>query len=101
MLEAEKLIASIPLALHSGEARRAPGRGDGGLLSTLSSYLLTPYNPEVETIPEATESDIENALCTIDCITACRLDELYAQVMYVRSLLENLRFVINRLSQRS
>ena len=54
-------------------------RSDGGLLSTLSSYLMTPYSSSGETfVPDATDADIENTLCTIDCITACRLDELYS-----------------------
>jgi len=61
-------------------------RGEGGLLSTLSSYLMTPYSSSGDTfVPEATESDVENTLCTIDCIVACRLDELYSQIRFVLS----------------
>ena len=79
MLELESFLTSIPL--HGKEAPRPQGRGDGGLLSALSSYLLTPYNAEAEPIPEATDTEVENTLCTVDCISACRLDELYSQVM--------------------
>ena len=35
------------------------------------------------TVPDATEADVENTLSTIDCITSCRLDELYSQITYV------------------
>ena len=43
---------------------------------------MTPYGPSTEAlVPDATDSDIENTLCTIDCIASCRLDELYSQIM--------------------
>jgi golgi-specific brefeldin A-resistance guanine nucleotide exchange factor 1 len=43
---------------------------------------MTPYNANSEGhVPEATEADVESTLCTVDCITACRFDELYAQIM--------------------
>ncbi|KAL5533225.1 GEA2 [Sanghuangporus sanghuang] len=79
IFEMEEFIGAIPLHAIVPSPRPA-GRGDGGLLSALSSYLLTPYNSSTETIPEATDAEIENTLCTIDCLTACRLEELYAQV---------------------
>ena len=46
---------------------------------------MTPYNSS-EQVPEATDSDVESTLCTIDCITSCRLDEMYLQIMWVRIL---------------
>ena len=57
-------------------------RSDGGLLSTLSSYLMTPYGSE-SVVPEVTDRDIESTLSAIDCIAACRLDELYMQIASV------------------
>ncbi|KAJ6606553.1 hypothetical protein DFH09DRAFT_1242048 [Mycena vulgaris] len=55
---------------------------DGGLLSALSSYLMTPYGASSDAlVPDATDADVENTLCTIDCISSCRLDELYSQIM--------------------
>jgi golgi-specific brefeldin A-resistance guanine nucleotide exchange factor 1 len=72
-------VSAIPLR-RSQPSRPAP-RSDG-LLSALSSYLMTPYNANSEGhVPEATEADVESTLCTVDCITACRFDELYAQIM--------------------
>lgn len=70
-------VCAIPLK-GSNPSPRQTNRGDGGLLSALSSYLMAPYS-EVS-IPEATESEIETTLCTIDCIAACRLDELYGRI---------------------
>lgn len=72
----------IPLR---GNAPSQPQPRSDGLLSALSSYLMTPYSSS-EQVPEATDSDVESTLCTIDCITSCRLDELYSQIMWVSVL---------------
>lgn len=75
-------VSMIPLRGSSQQPARPQPRSDG-LLSALSSYLMTPYSPIPDAVPEATDSEIENTLCAIDCITTCRLDELYGQIMYV------------------
>lgn len=84
MLQMEGFLGGgtmIPLQSNRPTPRPA-ARGDGGLLSALSSYLMTPYGSSSDTlVPEATDSEVENTLCTIDCIAACRLDELYGQIM--------------------
>jgi brefeldin A-resistance guanine nucleotide exchange factor 1 len=57
-------------------------RPEAGLLSALSSYLMTPYGSASEPIlPQATQSEIENALCAVDCVSACRIDEFYEEIM--------------------
>lgn len=74
------LSGATAIPLHSASPDNRPtGRGDGGLLSTLSSYLMTPYS-SAEVIPEATDSEAESTMCTIDCLSACMLDELYFQI---------------------
>ena len=85
MLQTEDFLGGVSMIpLRGNQAQRQTSRGDGGLLSTLSSYLMTPYSSSSENIvPEATEAGVENTLCTIDCVTSCRLDELYSQIMYV------------------
>ena len=70
-------VCAIPLKGSNPSPRHA-NRGEGGLLSALSSYLMAPYSEA--TIPEATDSEIETTLCTIDCIAACRLEDLYGQI---------------------
>ncbi|KAI0047968.1 hypothetical protein FA95DRAFT_1540484 [Auriscalpium vulgare] len=74
-------VSMIPLRGSSNQQSRPPPRSDG-LLSTLSSYLMTPYSSTQEAlVPSASDVDIENTLCALDCITTCRLEELYAQIM--------------------
>jgi golgi-specific brefeldin A-resistance guanine nucleotide exchange factor 1 len=75
-------VSMIPL--RGVQMQRPAPRNEGGLLSALSSYLMTPYSSSSDAlVPEATDADVENTLCTIDCITSCRLDELYSQIMFV------------------
>jgi golgi-specific brefeldin A-resistance guanine nucleotide exchange factor 1 len=83
MLQTEDFLGGVSMIpLRGNQPQRQTSRGDGGLLSALSSYLMTPSSSE-NIVPEATEVDVENTLCTIDCVTSCRLDELYSQIMYV------------------
>ena len=78
------LSGATVIPLHSASPdNRPPGRSDGGLLSTLSSYLMTPYS-NAEVIPEATDAEAESTMCTVDCLSACKLDELYFQISYVQ-----------------
>ncbi|KAI8998783.1 Sec7-domain-containing protein [Trametes punicea] len=82
MLQMEDFLggtSAIPLR-RSQPARTQP-RSDG-LLSALSSYLMTPYSSSTDAlVPDATDIDVENTLCAIDCISTCRLDELYSQII--------------------
>ncbi|THH01721.1 hypothetical protein EW026_g1024 [Hermanssonia centrifuga] len=81
MLQMEDFLGGVStIPLRRNQPARAPQRSDG-LLSALSSYLMTPYNSSTEALPDATDADVENTLCTIDCINACRFDELYAQII--------------------
>ncbi|KZV62609.1 Sec7-like domain is implicated in guanine nucleotide exchange function [Peniophora sp. CONT] len=72
-------VSMIPLRGSNNQPRRAPARQDG-LLSTLTSYLMTPYSAQDAPLPHATEADIESTLCALDCINTCRLEDLYAQL---------------------
>ncbi|PFH49117.1 hypothetical protein AMATHDRAFT_148392 [Amanita thiersii Skay4041] len=85
MLQMEDFLGGVSMIpLRGNQPQRPPPRSDGGLLSTLSSYLMTPYGSSNENlVPDATDTDVENTLCTIDCITSCRLDELYKQIMHL------------------
>ena len=74
-------VSMIPLRGSRGPSSRPPPRSDG-LLSTLSSYLMTPYSSQDNPVPSASDADIESTLCALDCISTCRLEELYAQIMY-------------------
>ncbi len=81
MLQMEDFLGGVTMIpLRGSQPLKSQARNDGGLLSALSSYLMTPYNSDMA-VPDATEADVENTLSTIDCITSCRLDELYSQIM--------------------
>ena len=82
MLQMEDFLSGASVIPLRGNAPSQPQPRTDGLLSALSSYLMTPYGSS-EQVPEATDSDVESTLCTIDCITSCRLDELYSQIMWV------------------
>ncbi|KAJ7261394.1 hypothetical protein B0H12DRAFT_1106609, partial [Mycena haematopus] len=83
MLQMEDFLGGVSMIpLRGGNPQRIAPRSDGGLLSALSSYLMTPYGASSDAlVPDATDADVENTLCAIDCITSCRLDELYSQIM--------------------
>jgi brefeldin A-resistance guanine nucleotide exchange factor 1 len=85
MLQMEDFLGGVSMIPLRGSQPPLPTtRSDGGLLSALSSYLMTPYSSSSDSlVPDATDADVEKTLCTIDCITSCRLDELYGQIMSV------------------
>lgn len=74
----------IPLRPKALPVPREDRRSDGGLLSTLSSYLLSPYASSGEpSVSDFTDDDIETTLSAVDCIASCRIEELYAQILCV------------------
>lgn len=77
---------AIPLKVRVKAAvQEEKRRNDGGLLSTLSSYLLSPYANGAEGIGrDITDDDVEHTLSTIDCIASCRVDSLYRAIMWVK-----------------
>ena len=79
--------APIPLKPKTAQTRpRDAERRDGGLLSTLSSYLLSPYGPAAETMGrDVTDEDVEHTLCTVDCIASCRVEDLHQQIQQLPS----------------
>lgn len=90
LLSMEDFLAGtsvIPLKPREQPPPREDTRTDGGLLSTLSSYLLSPSYANVGTEGlgrEMTEDDIDDTWSTVDCIASCRLEELYASILYVK-----------------
>lgn len=88
----EEFLAGTPAIPLKVRAPQPPAeekrRNDGGLLSTLSSYLLSPYANGQEGIGrEITDDDVESTLTTIDCIASCRVDQLYSSMLSVRQLI--------------
>lgn len=83
MLQMEDFLAgqtSIPM--KSAPAPQVDRRPEGGLLSALSSYLLSPYGGDNEAVTiETSEEDVENTLVAVDCLSSCKLEELYAEIL--------------------
>lgn len=76
--------SAIPLKPKTAPTPREERRGDGGLLSTLSSYLLSPYGPSGDMAgTDFTDDDVETTLSAVDCIASCHVDELYSQILCV------------------
>lgn len=76
--------SAIPLKPKTAPTPREERRGDGGLLSTLSSYLLSPYGAGGEiAATNFNDDDVEQTLSTIDTIASCRIDELYSHILFV------------------
>ncbi|GAA5880201.1 hypothetical protein JCM8547_006589 [Rhodosporidiobolus lusitaniae] len=73
--------SAIPLKPKTAPTLREERRGDGGLLSTLSSYLLSPYGAGGDmAATNFNDDDVEQTLSTIDTIASCRVDELYSHI---------------------
>ncbi|KAK4046649.1 GDP/GTP exchange factor for ARF [Microbotryomycetes sp. JL201] len=73
----------IPLKPHSTPAPKEDRRSDGGLLSTLSSYLLSPYGGETPG-NEYSDEDVETTLSAVDAIASCKIEDLYGQLLQLR-----------------
>lgn len=84
MLQSEDFLGGLSAIPMQGNATTPistqPSRADGGLLSTLSSYLMSPGESAQAIAPEVADRDVEHTMSAIDCIAECRLDELYTQI---------------------
>jgi brefeldin A-resistance guanine nucleotide exchange factor 1 len=65
-------VPSIPLQPPSQVVER-DGRGETGLLSAFTSYLSSYAADEP---PEPSDEELDNTLCTIDCIAACGIADV-------------------------
>ncbi|KAL1914448.1 uncharacterized protein VTP21DRAFT_8900 [Calcarisporiella thermophila] len=104
MSQVEDFLAgtmTIPLKPPSAPSSPNPqSRRDGSLLSTLSSYLLSPYSSGYEPLrPEPTEEEVEAALCAVDCVMSCRLEELFADMKFLEQ--ESLEFLMKACKQNA
>jgi len=70
-------LPPIPLQPPVQVIDRDQKQYEGGLFSTLSSYVSSFANDEP---PEPSEQEIENTLCAIDCIKACSIEEIFSHI---------------------
>ncbi|CAJ0627581.1 11413_t:CDS:10 [Entrophospora sp. SA101] len=86
MIQVEDFLAgttTIPLKPKTTNTFPKQERRDNSLLSALSSYLLSPYSSNYESSRSApTEEEIECTMCTVDCVKACHLDDIFADIRF-------------------
>ncbi|KAF4555474.1 Sec7 domain-containing protein 2 [Elsinoe fawcettii] len=70
-------LATIPLQSPAQIIARNEKSNDIGLFSAFTSYVSSVMNDEP---PEPNEQEIEATLLTVDCINACRVDEVLANI---------------------
>lgn len=76
-LTSELDISPIPLQPPSQVVDR-DGRGnDTGLLSAFTSYLSSYAADDP---PEPSDEELDNTLCTVDCVTACSISEILTNI---------------------
>ncbi|CDS10527.1 hypothetical protein LRAMOSA03202 [Lichtheimia ramosa] len=83
MLQVEDFLSgttSIPLKPKTPVPAKQQNRRDGSLLSTLSSYLLSPYANDEGYRADPSEEEVESTMCAVDCVTACKLEELFGDM---------------------
>jgi golgi-specific brefeldin A-resistance guanine nucleotide exchange factor 1 len=78
--EATTLIDLPPITLQppSQIIDRDDRMNDSGILSAFTSYLSSYAAGDP---PEPTDEELENTLCTVDCIKACEVDEVLHNIL--------------------
>ncbi|KAJ9113728.1 hypothetical protein QFC20_001753 [Naganishia adeliensis] len=95
--------SAIPLKLNNPGPIREERRTETGLLSTLSSYLLSPYGSAGETVSIPSQDDVEYTLSALDCLASCKLEEFYQDLHHLSqdSLIAALRALRSLAETRS
>ncbi|KAG0329161.1 GDP/GTP exchange factor for ARF [Dissophora globulifera] len=101
MLEVEDFVSGTTMILLKAPVVpevKDKIRQDSSLLSTLSSYLLSSSYSYESAREEPTAEEIESTRCTADCVAACRLEELFADIRLLEDLpltqlMEAIKFV--------
>ncbi|KAL5341571.1 hypothetical protein BJX70DRAFT_40933 [Aspergillus crustosus] len=76
-LNADLDISPIPLQTPSQIVDRDGRAGETGLLSAFTSYLSSYAADDP---PEPSDEELDNTLCTVDCVSACSIDDLLSNV---------------------
>lgn len=73
-------IPPIPLQNPSQVIDRGPKASETGLFSAFTSYISSYAADDP---PEPSDEELESTLCTVDCVNACNLGEVFANVVCV------------------
>jgi golgi-specific brefeldin A-resistance guanine nucleotide exchange factor 1 len=71
-------IVPIPLQPPSQVIDRGSKSSETGLFSAFTSYISSYAADDP---PEPSEEELESTLCTIDCVNACHMGDVFANVM--------------------
>ncbi|PYH44546.1 Sec7 domain-containing protein [Aspergillus saccharolyticus JOP 1030-1] len=76
-LNTELELSPIPLQNPSQVVERDARGTETGLLSAFTSYLSSYAADEP---PEPSDEELDNTLCTVDCISACSIDDILTNI---------------------
>ncbi|KAJ5782987.1 hypothetical protein N7457_004761 [Penicillium paradoxum] len=76
-LTSELEISPIPLQPPSQVVDRDGRNNDTGILSAFTSYLSSYAADDP---PEPSDEELDNTLCTVDCVTACSISEILTNI---------------------
>ncbi|KAL3427355.1 Sec7 domain-containing protein [Phlyctema vagabunda] len=71
-------IPPIPLQNPSQVIDRGPKSADTGLFSAFASYISSYAADDP---PEPSDEELESTLCTVDCVNACYMGDVFANVV--------------------
>ncbi|KAJ5799808.1 uncharacterized protein N7518_001876 [Penicillium psychrosexuale] len=77
ILTSELEISPIPLQPPSQVIDRDGRNNDTGILSAFTSYLSSYAADDP---PEPSDEELDNTLCTVDCVTACSISEILTNI---------------------
>lgn len=71
-------IAPIPIQPPSQVIDRGAKPSEVGLFLALTSYISSYAADDP---PEPSEEELESTLCTVDCVNACHMGDVFANVV--------------------
>lgn len=71
-------IGPIPLQNPSQVIDRGSKSHDIGLFSAFTSYISSYAADDP---PEPSDEELESTLCTVDCVNACFMGDIFANIM--------------------
>jgi brefeldin A-resistance guanine nucleotide exchange factor 1 len=71
-------IGPIPLQNPSQVIDRGAKSNDIGLFSAFTSYISSYAADDP---PEPSDEELESTLCTVDCVNACFMGDIFANIM--------------------
>lgn len=75
-------LPPIPLQNPSQVIDRGPKPGDAGLFSAFTSYISSYAADDP---PEPSDEELESTLCTVDCVNACFMGDVFANIVWVHN----------------